>query len=66
MINRWKKNEKRSEFIHIECVPGCVQDRMASRILGMGDIVSMVEKAKKVTPPTAALSCQLHLTECIH
>ena len=54
MINRWKKNEKRCEFIQIESVPGCVQDRMASRILGMGDIVSMVEKAKKVTPSTAA------------
>ena len=54
LTKKQKKNGKRCKLIQIECVPGCVQDRMASRILGMGDIVSMVEKAKKVTPSTAA------------
>ena len=32
----------------VEALEAFYPDRMASRILGMGDVVSMVEKAKKV------------------
>lgn len=64
MVLQWKVSGKPIKLVgrgeRMEDLEPFYPDRMAGRILGMGDVLSFVEKAQEVVSLNLYLDCSFH------